>query len=159
MISTVFFLVIAVAFLGAVVLLLRSRKLREKYAALWIVVTAIVVVLALFPDLLKLLASTVGIAVPSNLLFALAILLLLGVALHLSLEVSRHDDETRTLSEEIAILRLQIHDVNLRIDPVSQRGTPTAPRTVDGSYSAASAAAVEPLREPQPQPVEQTDAS
>lgn len=133
MISTVFFLVIAVLLLGAVVLLLRSRKLREKYAALWILVSAMVVVLALFPDLLQLLASAVGIAVPSNLLFALAILLLLGVSLHLSLEVSRHDDETRTLSEEIAILRLQIHDLNSRIDPGAVRGAPTASHLTESS--------------------------
>lgn len=124
--STIFFLVIAILLLVMVLTLLRSRKLREKYAALWIVVSVVIVVLALFPDLLQVLASAVGVAVPSNLLFALAILLLLGVALHLSLEVSRHDDETRALSEEVAILRLQLYDVNRRIDPQTLRGTPTS---------------------------------
>lgn len=128
MTSTIFFLSIAVVLLVMVVLLLRSRKLHEKYAALWIVVTILVVVLAAFPSLLESLAGAVGVAVPSNLLFALALMLLLAVSLHLSLEVSRLDDETRTLSEEVAILRLQIHDVNVRIDPSARRGAPTSPR-------------------------------
>lgn len=128
MTSTIFFLAISVVLLITVMGLLRSRKLKEKYAALWILVSVLVVVLAIFPGLLEALAGAVGVAVPSNLLFALSLLLLLGVALHLSLEVSRMGDETRTLSEEVAILRLQMHDVNERIDPRSQRSTPTGPR-------------------------------
>lgn len=133
MTSTLFFLVLALVFLAAVVSLLRSRKLREKYAALWIVVTVLVVVLAVFPALLQYLATAVGIAVPSNLLFALALLLLLGVTLHLSLEVSRLDDETRVLSEEVGILRLQIHDLtaahSILRDEASRTAAPLPVRT------------------------------
>ena len=80
-ISTIIFLVM--------VSLLRSRKLREKYAMLWILVSVAVVTLALVPQLLSWLAGALGFQVPSNLLFTLAILLLLGVTLHLSLEISR----------------------------------------------------------------------
>lgn len=134
--SPLFFLVLALVFLVAVVALLRSRKLREKYAALWIVVTVLVVVLAIFPDLLEYLARAVGIAIPSNLLFALALLLLLGVTLHLSLEVSRLDDETRVLSEEVGILRLQVHDLaaqqaQLRVHAPAAADEPATPRTVE----------------------------
>lgn len=106
--SSLFFGAIAVAVLVTVVVLIRSRLLREKYAALWMLLGVLVVVLALFPRVLEVLSRAVGVAVPSNLLFVLAILLLLGVALHLSLEVSRLDEETRVLSEESAILRLQV---------------------------------------------------
>lgn len=106
--SSLFFGAIAVAVLVTVVVLIRSRLLREKYAALWMLLGVLVVVLAVFPRVLEVLARAVGVAVPSNLLFVLAILLLLGVALHLSLEVSRLDEETRVLSEESAILRLQV---------------------------------------------------
>lgn len=145
MTSTIFFLAIAAILLVMVVSLLRSRKLREKYAALWIVVTALVVVLAAFPALLEILAGAVGVAVPSNLLFALALVLLLAVALHLSFEVSRLDDETRTLSEEVAILRLQIHDVNMRIDPGAHRGSPTSPRLPeDASFGDAEPRELDP---------------
>jgi 2-polyprenyl-3-methyl-5-hydroxy-6-metoxy-1,4-benzoquinol methylase len=50
----------------------------------------------------------VGVRTPSNLLFFLAALVLLGVCLHLSWEVSRLEDETRRLAEEHAVLRLQV---------------------------------------------------
>ena len=46
------FVIVALAIMGFVVALLRSRKLREKYAALWVLVGLSIVVLALVPDLL-----------------------------------------------------------------------------------------------------------
>lgn len=115
--SSLFFGVIAVAVLVTVIVLIRSRLLREKYAALWMLVGLLVVVLALFPRVLEVLSRAVGVAVPSNLLFVFAILLLLGVALHLSLEVSRLDEETRVLSEESAILRLQVERLEQAVLP------------------------------------------
>lgn len=108
MINPVVVLVVATVVVIAVLLLLRSRRLREKYAALWVVVGLAVVVLAAFPDLLERAAGLLGFTVASNLLFSLAILLLLGVCLHLSLELSRIEDETRTLAESVAILDAEV---------------------------------------------------
>lgn len=111
--SRLFFVVVALVILAAVISLLRSRKLREKYAGLWIMVGVAIVALSLAPGLLGALASVLGIVVPSNLLFALALLLLLGVALHLSLEISRLEDETRILAENVAILNLVVRENGL----------------------------------------------
>lgn len=97
-------LVIVGVVLVALFRVLRSGHIREKYAALWILVGAAVIVLAVFPDLLAMLARLTGVQVASNLLFFLAILLLLGVSLHLSLEASKLEDEVRVLAEEVALL-------------------------------------------------------
>jgi hypothetical protein len=99
---------LALAIVGLVVEMLRRKKLREKYAALWLIVGGATLVLAAFPRLLNIVAEIVGVQVPSNLLFAMSILMLLGVCLHLSWEISVVEDETRTLAEEVAILRVQI---------------------------------------------------
>ena len=88
--------------------LLRRRQLKEKYAVLWLVSSVPVGVLAVFPGLLDAAARALGVADPVNLLLFLAVLVLLGVCLHLSWESSRLEDETRTLAEEVALLRLQV---------------------------------------------------
>lgn len=88
--------------------LLRRRQLSEKYAVLWLVVGVVILVLTIFPGLLVALSRSVGVAVPSNLLFFVGIVFLLGVALHLSWEVSRLENETRRLAEEIALIRLEL---------------------------------------------------
>lgn len=97
--------VLALIIVGLVVGMLHKRKLREKYAALWLVVGVATLVLAAFPELLTVVARLVGVQLPSNLLFILSILMLLGVSLHLSWEISIVEDETRILAEEVAILR------------------------------------------------------
>lgn len=99
---------LALAIVALVVEMLRRKKLREKYAALWLVVGVATLVLAAFPRLLNIVAEFVGVQLPSNLLFTMSILMLLGVCLHLSWEISVVEDETRTLAEEVAILRSQI---------------------------------------------------
>lgn len=85
--------------------LLRRRRLREKYAALWITVAVLVLVVVAFPHLLERVAAMVGVTVPVNLVFFVALLLLLIVCVQLSAEVSTLERETQTLAEEVALLR------------------------------------------------------
>jgi hypothetical protein len=88
--------------------LLRRRQLREKYAALWIIIGMGVLILAAFPQLLFWASQLLHVQVPSNLLFAMALLLLMSVCLHLSFEQSQSEDEIRVLAEEVGILRTEI---------------------------------------------------
>ncbi|WP_455834818.1 DUF2304 family protein [Pseudarthrobacter siccitolerans] len=101
--------------------MLRRKVLREKYAALWLVVGLATLVLAAFPQLLAAIAQALGVQVPSNLLFALCILLALGVCLHLSWEISVVEDETRVLAEEAAILRADLDGLEARLEAVLER--------------------------------------
>ena len=94
--------------LGVMVELLRRRQLREKYAILWLGVSVVVVVLAAFPGLLDWSAHRLGIYEPPNLLLFAAVLVLLLVSVHLSWEASRLEEETRTLAEEVGLLRMQV---------------------------------------------------
>lgn len=75
----------------------------------------------LLPSVSKLL----GVQVASNLLFALCIILLLGVCLHLSWELSVVEDENRTLAEEVAILRSAVERVEAGLSHLERR--PDAP--------------------------------
>ena len=90
------------------VVLLRTRRLREKYALTWIVVALGVCVLGAFPRVVESITSAVGVETPSNLIFALALIVLLGVCIQLSVEITGLEEETRTLAEELALLRFDV---------------------------------------------------
>jgi hypothetical protein len=98
--------------LGAVVIMvvlfemLRRHRLREKYAVIWFVIAVSAIVVAVVPGVLFGLADLVGVKVPSNLLFFLASLLLLGLTLQHSYELGRLEERCRTLAEEVGLLRL-----------------------------------------------------
>lgn len=87
--------------------MLRRRRLRGKYAVLWLAVAVGSLLLTLVPGALRALSDLVGVEVPANLLFFLALLLLLLTNIQHSYEVGRLEEKTRTLAEEIALLRLE----------------------------------------------------
>lgn len=118
----VFFgIALALVILVIVVKMLLTRTLREKYAVMWLVIGLAVLILGVFPQLLLWLTDTLGVQVPANLLFSLAIVLLLGVALHLSWELSQAEDEIRRLAEEAAISRAAVESLTARLDELEQR--------------------------------------
>ena len=91
--------------------LLRRRQLSEKYAVLWLVVGVLLLVLTVFPGLLASVSRALGVTVPSNLLFFVGIVFLICVCLHLSWELSRLENESRKLAEDVAILRLELREL------------------------------------------------
>ncbi|MHA7269954.1 DUF2304 family protein [Arthrobacter sp. HLT1-20] len=126
-------LVLSLVILFIVFDMLRRKKIREKYATLWLIVGFATLVLAAFPRLLEIVAQLLSVQVPSNLLFALSIVLALGVCLHLSWEISIVEDETRVLAEEAAILRVQLERLESKIDALTGESHPS--RTDDSPNS------------------------
>ncbi|PZG09290.1 DUF2304 domain-containing protein [Micromonospora craterilacus] len=94
--------------LATIVELLRRRQLREKYGMLWLGLLFVVIPLSLFPTLLDGVADLLGVASGVSLVLFLGIVFLLLVCIHLSWEVSRLEEETRTLAEEFALLRAEV---------------------------------------------------
>lgn len=114
--STLAPFIFALVMVGIVLELVRRKVFREKYAALWLIIGASALVLAGWPGLLSDISKLLGVQVASNLLFALCILLLLGVCLHLSWELSVVEDENRTLAEEVAILRAAVERLDAHVN-------------------------------------------
>lgn len=103
--------VFALAVLGVIFTLLLRRQLREKYAIMWLLIGFTILILALFPGLLVGLSRLLNVEVPSNLIFALALVLLVGVTLHLSWELSQAEDEVRRVAEEVTLLRADVESL------------------------------------------------
>ena len=102
--------------------MMRRQRLREKYAVFWAAVALLTLVVAAFPALLTWASALVGVAVPANLLFFLASMLLLVVSVQHSSELGRLEERTRTLAEEVGLLRLQ-----LQLEAVHRPATTSPP--------------------------------
>ena len=125
-----FALALCVLVVGLLYYLLRTRRIREKYAGIWIALATAVVVLGIFPQVAFWLSDLVGVETPVNLVYAGAFLVLLLVCIQLSTEVSNLEEETRTLAEEIALLRLDLNELAERMP--DSTGT-DSPVTTDGA--------------------------
>jgi len=84
--------------------LIRKKKLKEQYSLLWFLTVTVMLVLALWEGLLYRISSLLGIAVPSNALFMLALLFMFIMSLHYSMLVSRLTDQTKMLAQRLALV-------------------------------------------------------
>src|SRR5262245_50596560 len=85
---------IAAALLLLVVIeLIRSRRLQERYALLWLLTGSVLLVFALWRGALIKVSDLVGIAYPPSALFILAAFFILLVLLHYSTVISRLSEQ------------------------------------------------------------------
>ena len=78
----------ALIFLLVIFELIRSRRLQERYALLWLITGGVILLLSVWRDALRLVAEQIGIAYPPSALFVVGFLFILAVLLHYSTVIS-----------------------------------------------------------------------
>ena len=102
--------VIASVLLILVVLeLIRGRRLKERYALLWLATGLVLLVLSAWRDGLNTIAGWLGVtSTPVAVLFAVATLFILLVLLHYSTVISKLTDENVELAQRVALLEERV---------------------------------------------------
>lgn len=108
-------LLVALAIVG-IVILVRRRYLKAKYSLLWLSLGAVMVVIAAVPGLLDWTADRLGIWYQPTLLILLGLALLLLIVVHFSYELTRSENRTRELAEQLALLRLRVTELQNSVD-------------------------------------------
>lgn len=93
---------------GILLGLVRQRRLRGKYGLFWLAVVGTVLPLAVFPALVDRLGDSLGVRYQPVLLLFAAITVLTFLSMHFSWEVSRLEERSRSLAEELALLRERV---------------------------------------------------
>jgi hypothetical protein len=89
--------------------LIRGRRLKERYALLWLVTGVVLLVLSAWRDGLNTIAGWLGVTgYPPAILFAVATLFIIVVLLHYSTVLSQLDDRNTVLAQEVGILRQRL---------------------------------------------------
>jgi hypothetical protein len=95
--------------------LIRKRKMMEKYSLLWFSSAVVLIVLALWRDLLEMAAAFLGIYYAPSALFIFAAFCAIVLFLHFTVVISRLTEQNKTLAQELGILREELH--TLRQNP------------------------------------------
>ena len=91
--------------------LIRSRRLRERYALLWLLTGLVLLALSLWRGGLNTIAGWVGVQTyPPAVLFAVALLFVLAVLLHYSTVMSKLSDQNVVLAQRLALLELELSE-------------------------------------------------
>jgi len=116
----------SVLLLLVVLELIRGRRLKERYALMWLATGVVLLALSVWRGGLNTIAGWLGVGYPPAILFAVATLFVIVVLLDYSTVLSRLSDQNTQLAQELALLRR-------RLEVVEERGRP------DAELSAASA--------------------
>lgn len=112
--------------LGVVFELIRSRRLRERYALLWVLTGIVLVVLSAWRGGLNTIAGWVGVETyPPAVLFAVALLFILAVLLHYSTVLSKVSDENVILAQRVALLELEVNELRAVSPPEEPEPSPS----------------------------------
>lgn len=105
----IFLLVIAIVFLIEVFRLVSAGKLQLKYSLLWMLLSIILMICAIFPETIYVFSDFLGFQAPSNFVFLISIVGLLGICLSLTAIVSWQARDIRYLLQKVALMedRLQ----------------------------------------------------
>jgi hypothetical protein len=92
--------------------LIRGRRLKERYALLWLATGVVLLVLSAWRDALNTIAGWLGVTgYPPAVLFAVATLFILLVLLHYSTVISKLTDENVSLAQRLALLEHRLGEV------------------------------------------------
>jgi hypothetical protein len=118
--------------------LIRGRRLKERYALLWLVTGVVLLVLSLWREGLNTIAGWLGVSgYPPAILFAAATLFIIVVLLHYSTVLSELHDQNVVLAQRLALLEERLQALST--------GSPSTARSgrTEGSASEAESTSSE----------------
>lgn len=115
-VTYIFGIIAAVLALVAIIELMRRGTLRERHAVWWFVGGVLALVIAVFPQTLTWAARSLGVSVPANLVFFVAIALLFLVSLQYGAELTRIEEKMRALAERSAFQEHRLEELERRLD-------------------------------------------
>lgn len=125
------FVAVALA-LGLVLVVLglvRRHHLRAEYAPIWMLVAAGILVVSVWPPLLRSLTVAIGAWTPSSTLFFFGQVFLIGICLSYAVRLSQASVRIKNLAQEVALLRARIEAAEAAARQAEPPGAGEAPAT------------------------------
>jgi len=135
--TRLFAIALGIAVLLFVVNLVRTRKLKEEFALLWLLTAVVLVLAPLLIDYLDMIAHALGIEYPPAFIFVLAIISVLLILFQFSMRISHFSEQIKVLTQELALLRARLEFLERSSPqrPIPRRGGTDASRLEPGRLS------------------------
>jgi hypothetical protein len=94
----------SVALLVIILELVRRRQLKEEYTVLWVITGVVLLLLAAWEGLLRVVAEAIGASSEASMLYFFGLIFVMLLLLHFSVRVSRLERRVTSMVQEIALL-------------------------------------------------------
>jgi len=107
----IYFIAGSFVFFCIIIIFIRKETLSLKYSMLWLFATLIMLIISIFPNILRYFADIIGFALSSNALFSLLFAFIIIILLSLTSIVSKQTEKIKTLVQVIALLEKRIREL------------------------------------------------
>lgn len=104
MITSLFFVCVAIIFMILIIYKVKKKRFFEKESFLWVIGSIFVLLLAIFPNFIGKVSRIVGIDYPPSLLFLVATIFILVLSFRQSEQVSLLKEQVKDLGQRIVVL-------------------------------------------------------
>lgn len=101
----VFAIIFAIVFEIFILNLVRKNKLDEKYSILWIILGIIILIVAIFPNIIVKVADLFNVYYPPTLMLLFALMVLGAYIIHISIVITKQNKMIVKLTQELAIVK------------------------------------------------------
>ena len=108
--AQILIVVILLIALGALIYIVKKRALELKYVLLWLACDIILLVFALFPELMDVFSEVFGILSPVNMLFFFGFVFSLMIIFSLTVALSRVTGSVRRMAQEMALMEERLRE-------------------------------------------------
>jgi len=114
--ARLFFVALGIAVLLVVINLVRTKKVKEEYALLWLFMAATLVIAPLLIDAIDWVSFRIGISYPPAFMIVLALICFVLIFFQITVTISRFSDQIKTLTQELGLARKRIKELEERLD-------------------------------------------
>ena len=103
-----FAIIFSVAFIIFIINLVRKNKLDEKYSILWLFASGVILIVALFPSIITIIAQKFNVFYPPTLMLLFSIIVLGAYIVHITVVITKQNKMIVKLTQELGILKEEI---------------------------------------------------
>ncbi|AYE34870.1 DUF2304 domain-containing protein [Clostridium septicum] len=109
--SRAFFAVVGILFMIIILVSVRKKKFFVKDSFYWFLLSVGILLLSIFPSIIRVVANVVEVEYAPSLLFFIAIIFILYIVFNLSQQVSLLREQNKDLAQRVAVLKKIINDI------------------------------------------------
>ena len=100
-----FAIIFSIACIIFIINLVRKNKLDEKYSILWLFASVVILIVALFPSIITIIAQKFNVFYPPTLMLLFAIIVLGAYIVHITVVITKQNKMIVKLTQELGILK------------------------------------------------------
>ena len=109
-------IIIMIIYLAFVARAVKRKNMRINYLVLWIIIGIFLIIALLFPNLIFSISVLLGFEVPLNMIFSVAIFIVLYFIHELMTIVSKEEKKNTMLIQEISLLKKRVEELEQHIN-------------------------------------------